>query len=127
MILSLHRTKPQRSNSPQDASPTIPSLATGSPIDVRMLALRAFRDRVIYPIAQRLEARLTALVRRDSLANGTGNGAVVDSATFQQPKLQQMCVLLGYTVFSNVDVKVKKTLGFSYCTLKRNAPNQCSH
>jgi hypothetical protein len=62
-----------------------------------MLALRAFRDKIIFPVAQRLETRLIALARRDSvttLSGGTGAIAVVDSATYQQPRLQQMCVYL---------------------------------
>lgn len=97
LLLTLHnKPKSHRPSSPtlQDASvPRAPSSSL-SPIDVRTLALRAFRDKIIVPVAQRLEARLLALFGRDGAAAGGkgsgGSGLVVEAAGYQQPRLQQM-------------------------------------
>ena len=61
-------------------------------IDVRMLALRAFRDKIVYPIAGRLESRLAVLSRRESVTT-FGSGGVVGlggEGGYQPPRLQQM-------------------------------------
>lgn len=50
-------------------------------IDVRTIALRAFRDRAILPLFQRLYARLSAPNRQDNFQ---------EAAPYQQPRLQQM-------------------------------------
>ena len=102
MLLNLSRTKqPQRTTSPQDTTPTthIPSLSSSHAsssttpiIDVRMLALRAFRDKIVYPIAGRLESRLAVLSRRESVTT-FGSGGVVGlggEGGYQPPRLQQM-------------------------------------
>ena len=58
------------------------------PIDVRMLALCAFRDQVIFPISPRLENRILSLPKRDEMeASNDGFGMA-----YQQPRLQQMYV-----------------------------------
>lgn len=64
--------------------------ATNSPIDVRTIALRAFRDKVILPIAPRLEALLIALLRRDSIASIGKTSLLSETAAIHQPRLQQM-------------------------------------
>lgn len=105
LLLSLHRTpKTHRPSSPshQLPSPDVPSTSGSSfpipgtlagvsmtpPIDVRTLALCAFRDQVIFPISSRLETRISSLPKRDSSeTSGEGLGM-----TYQQPRLQQMWV-----------------------------------
>ena len=57
-----------------------------------MLALRAFRDKIVYPIAGRLESRLAVLSRRESVTT-FGSGGVVGlggEGGYQPPRLQQM-------------------------------------
>ncbi|KAG6906216.1 hypothetical protein DXG01_015155 [Tephrocybe rancida] len=73
LLLSLHRA-------PKPAAP-----APAPTIDVRSVALRAFRDRVILPLAARLYARLAAPARPE---------AYQEAAAYQGPRLQQMLLVL---------------------------------
>ena len=63
-----------------------------SPIDARTIALRAFRDMIIIPIAPRLEAVLIALIRKDSVAGiaSSSTSLATETAVYHQPRLQQM-------------------------------------
>lgn len=57
-------------------------------IDVRNVALRSFRDKVILPLFPRLYTRLSLPNRQDNYQ---------ETSTYQQPRLQQMydaCLLL---------------------------------
>jgi len=74
VLSSLYRTpKTHRNSSPTrqngKCSTSLPSypLATSSHIDVRTLALRSFRDKIILPIATALNARLNVL-KQEGLA-----------------------------------------------------------
>ena len=85
VLSSLYRTpKTHRNSSPTrqngKCSTSLPSypLGTSSHIDVRTLALRSFRDKIILPIATALNARLNVL-KQEGLA---------ESHTY--PRLQQM-------------------------------------
>ncbi|TFK44576.1 HbrB-like-domain-containing protein [Crucibulum laeve] len=86
---SHHRaTSPTRQNNPKSSmSSTLNSSFSMSPnhIDVRTVALRSFRDRVILPLFQRLYMRLSMPNRQDSFQ---------DTASYQQPRLQQMLLVL---------------------------------
>lgn len=89
VLSSLYRTpKTHRNSSPTrqngKCSTSLPSypLATSSHIDVRTLALRSFRDKIILPIATALNARLNVL-KQEGLA---------ESHTY--PRLQQMLLVL---------------------------------
>ncbi|KAM6502381.1 HbrB-like domain containing protein [Amanita muscaria] len=81
---SHHRaTSPSRQNTAQ----AMLSLSNVSPthIDVRSIALRSFRDRVILPLSERLYARLALPNRQDNYHESPGH---------QQPRLQQMLLVL---------------------------------
>ncbi|KAF8626864.1 hypothetical protein AX15_004682 [Amanita polypyramis BW_CC] len=81
-----HRTT---SPSRQNGSQTILSSSIGgvSPtrIDVRTIALRSFRDKVILPLFERLYARLALPNRQDNFQ---------ETAAHHQPRLQQMLLVL---------------------------------
>ncbi|KAI5120970.1 hypothetical protein M0805_006642 [Coniferiporia weirii] len=101
LLIALHRTpKSHRPSSPtmQDPGTLIGSSASSSsPIDVRTIALRAFRDKIIVPIAQRLEARLLMVLRKEGPVGGSISGSlnlVTETANYQQPRLQQMLLVL---------------------------------
>ncbi|KAJ3539267.1 hypothetical protein NMY22_g4814 [Coprinellus aureogranulatus] len=68
----------------QSTQTSVPALA-GPSIDVRTIALRAFRDRVVYPLYQRLYARLSLPNRQDVFQ---------ETGSYQQPRLQQMLLVL---------------------------------
>lgn len=87
VLSSLYRTpKTHRNSSPTrqngKCSTSLPSYPTSSHIDVRTLALRSFRDKIILPIATALNARLNVL-KQEGLA---------ESHTY--PRLQQMLLVL---------------------------------
>ncbi|KAH9170146.1 HbrB-domain-containing protein [Lactarius sanguifluus] len=89
VLSSLYRTpKTHRNSSPTrqngKGSTSIPSypLATSSHIDVRTVALRSFRDKIILPIATALNARLNVLKQE----------GLPESHTY--PRLQQMLLVL---------------------------------
>ncbi|KAI9442757.1 HbrB-domain-containing protein [Lactarius indigo] len=89
VLSSLYRTpKTHRNSSPTrqngKGSTSLPSypLATSSHIDVRTVALRSFRDKIILPIATVLNARLNALKQE----------GLPESHTY--PRLQQMLLVL---------------------------------
>ncbi|TFK25492.1 HbrB-domain-containing protein [Coprinopsis marcescibilis] len=92
---SLSRTSKQhhRATSPvrttghgPQASKSSAQLINGTPtIDVRTVALKSFRDRVVYPLYPRLHARLS-LPNRQDVFQETGG--------YQQPRLQQMLLVL---------------------------------
>jgi hypothetical protein len=92
-VLSLSRTpKTHRSTSPGLAgkkshvrSGSISS-GTRATIDVRMLALRSFRDAIILPLFDRLDALLS---QKSKEIFGVGQGG-----EYQQPRLQQMLLVL---------------------------------
>ncbi len=88
LLSSLYR-QPKRPSSPsrQATKGSISSISALSPqhIDVRAVALRSFRDKVILPLAPRLKARLSMTNRQDNFQETPG---------YQQPRLQQMCVVL---------------------------------
>jgi hypothetical protein len=65
---------------PSISSPN--SMSSAPQIDVRTVAIHAFRDQIILPIFSRLHACLTMPTTQDSFS------------TYLQPKLQQMCVYL---------------------------------
>lgn len=87
LLSSLYRTpKSHRAASPTrqtGAKASISSLSSTSAyhIDVRSVALKSFRDRVILPPFQRLYARLSVASRQDGLQ---------EANSYQQPRLQQM-------------------------------------
>ena len=60
------------------------------PIDVRMLALCAFRDQVIFPLSTRLESRILVLPKRDE-TDAHNDGF---NLAYQQPRLQQMYAII---------------------------------
>lgn len=87
LLSSLYRTpKPHRPTSPTRQNSNAPSLNGISTyrIDVRTVALLSFRDKIILPLSTRLRARLSMLNKEDSFSETTA---------YQQPRLQQMCVL----------------------------------
>ena len=87
LLSSLYRTpKPQRTTSPSGQDLPVSSSSTSTStqhIDVRRVALRSFRDRVILPPFQRLYARLSKHNRHDGFQ---------DAHNYQQPRLKQMYV-----------------------------------
>lgn len=92
VLLSLSRTpKSHRGTSPNRQNGNIVSVASvmnspsSSQIDVRSVALKSFRDRVILPPFQRLFARLSLPNRQDSFQ---------EAFSYQQPRLQQMLLVL---------------------------------
>ncbi|PPQ64995.1 hypothetical protein CVT26_015704 [Gymnopilus dilepis] len=92
LLSSLYRTpKSHRATSPTRQTGSKPPLTTTSSskgtnhIDVRSVALRSFRDRVILPPYQRLYARLSLANRQDTFQ---------ETASYQQPRLQQMLLVL---------------------------------
>ncbi|KAG1878242.1 HbrB-like-domain-containing protein [Suillus subluteus] len=90
LLTSLHRTQKQhRSSSPtRQGSKLSGSSALSSlypTIDVRSVALCAFRDRVVLPIHGRLQNLLSAPFGKDMLAR---------LSPFRQPRLQQMLLVL---------------------------------
>ncbi|KAF9529288.1 HbrB-like-domain-containing protein [Crepidotus variabilis] len=92
LLSSLYRNpKPQRATSPERPSlskSTSSSMSSTSlyHIDVRSVALKSFRDRVILPPFQRLYTRLSILGRQ--------NDGFQDTTSYQQPRLQQMLLVL---------------------------------
>ncbi|KAG5650194.1 hypothetical protein H0H81_000353 [Sphagnurus paluster] len=91
LLSSLYRTPKQLA---RGASPSRPahkgSASSGSPsasshIDVRSVALRSFREKVILPLFHRLYARLSMPNRQDNYH---------ETSTYQQPRLQQMLLVL---------------------------------
>ncbi|KAG5646283.1 hypothetical protein DXG03_003879 [Asterophora parasitica] len=82
---SLHRaTSPGRQGVKGSSGSSNGSTST-THIDVRSVALRAFRDRVILPLFQRLYMRLSMPNRQDTYQ---------EPSTYQQPRLQQMLLVL---------------------------------
>jgi hypothetical protein len=67
-------------------------------IDVRSVALRSFRDKVILPLFTRLYARLSLPNRQDNYQ---------DTSAYQQPRLQQM-----YSTFSPSQMHGSSTVGY---------------
>ncbi|KAF8911822.1 HbrB-like-domain-containing protein [Mucidula mucida] len=88
LLSSLYR-QPKRPSSPsrQATKGSISSISALSPqhIDVRAVALRSFRDKVILPLSPRLKARLSMTNRQDNFQETPG---------YQQPRLQQMLLVL---------------------------------
>lgn len=99
-LQQLHRApKSHRPSSPTTLTSPVDEpqgATTHSPIDVRTIALRAFRDKIIVPVATRLEARLIAVRPGASFSSGTGPGSsnAVEAASYQRPRLQQMLLVL---------------------------------
>ncbi|KAJ7497130.1 HbrB-like-domain-containing protein, partial [Mycena latifolia] len=88
LLSNLYRSKPHRPSSPRQTSKgNIPSVMNGSLqlspkyIDVRTVALRSFRDKVIVPLASRLRG---CIINRQENAQETAT----------QPRLQQMLLVL---------------------------------
>lgn len=88
LLSSLYRTpKSHRPTSPTRQSGAKSSISSSTSsastyhIDVRSVALKSFRDRVILPPFQRLYARLSLSSRQDGLQ---------EANSYQQPRLQQM-------------------------------------
>lgn len=92
LLSSLYRTpkrpsSPSRQNNKGSISTSLGAslqLSTQH-IDVRAVALRSFRDKVILPLAPRLKARLSMVNRQDNFQ---------ETAGYQQPRLQQMFVAI---------------------------------
>ncbi|KAJ7755696.1 HbrB-like-domain-containing protein [Mycena maculata] len=83
ILSNLYRGKPHRPSSPRQTSKgniSVPMMGTNY-IDVRTVALRSFRDKVIVPLATRLRA---CIVNRQENA----------LETQPQPRLQQMLLVL---------------------------------
>ncbi|KII92235.1 hypothetical protein PLICRDRAFT_50655 [Plicaturopsis crispa FD-325 SS-3] len=89
LLFSLYRTpKGHRAPSPsrQKQGSMSSMIALSTPhIDVRTVALRSFRDRIILPLFPRLHARLSTPSRQDDFA---------ENSAYQQPRLQQMLLVL---------------------------------
>lgn len=92
LLSSLYRTpKPHRPTSPgrqttkSSASSSVTSSVSPSLIDVRSLALRSFRDKVILPLSSRLYMRLAIPNREDNYP---------ETSAYQRPRLQQMLLVL---------------------------------
>lgn len=89
LLTSLHRTaKQHRTSSPTrqgtKGGPTVGSHAAFSPtIDIRSVALCAFRDRVVVPLHNRLHALLSPAQCKETLMR---------LGSYRQPRLQQMSV-----------------------------------
>ncbi|KAJ7134988.1 HbrB-like-domain-containing protein [Mycena crocata] len=88
LLTNLYRSKPHRPSSPRQTSKSnIPAILNGSLqnnyIDVRTIALRSFRDKVVVPLAPRLR---TCIVSRQEKENAP--------ETIAQPRLQQMLLVL---------------------------------
>ncbi|KAH9992941.1 HbrB-like-domain-containing protein [Russula vinacea] len=87
VLSSLYRTpKTHRNSSPtrqNGKGSSIPAYPSSSHIDVRTLALRSFRDKIILPIAPLLNTRLNIL-KQEGLS----------SETHTYPRLQQMLLVL---------------------------------
>ncbi|KAJ6495567.1 HbrB-like-domain-containing protein, partial [Mycena vitilis] len=88
LVSTLYRGKPHRPSSPRQTSKgnIAFSMNGGLPsnyIDVRTIALRSFRDKVVVPLAPRLKA---CILNRQEKENAQ------DTAT--QPRLQQMLLVL---------------------------------
>ncbi|KIY72901.1 HbrB-domain-containing protein [Cylindrobasidium torrendii FP15055 ss-10] len=88
-LLSSLARQPKRGASPtrQPTKGSISGMSSLSTpqIDVRTVALRSFRDKVILPLAPRLKARLSMANRQDNFPETSG---------YQQPRLQQMLLVL---------------------------------
>ncbi|KAF9653345.1 HbrB-domain-containing protein [Thelephora ganbajun] len=88
LLSSLYRVN--KSHRPSDAAgqtpnAQLPSHLLSSPqIDVRTVAIRAFRDQIIYPIFSRLSVCLTSSGAQDLALDNN----------YQQPRLQQMLLVL---------------------------------
>ncbi|KAF8160979.1 HbrB-like-domain-containing protein [Crassisporium funariophilum] len=81
-----HRaTSPNRQNAAKSSISAMLNPTSNHHIDVRSLALISFRDRVILPPFQRLYSRLSLPNRQDSFQ---------ETFTYQQPRLQQMLLVL---------------------------------
>lgn len=90
LLSTLYRSKPHRPSSPRQTSKgNIPSVMNGSMqlapnyIDVRTVALRSFRDKVVVPLASRLRS---CIVKRQENAH--------EAVIATQPRLQQMLLVL---------------------------------
>ncbi|KAF5325680.1 hypothetical protein D9611_000140 [Ephemerocybe angulata] len=81
------KTHPRGQSSNSQNTPSSMSAAhlSGPSIDVRTIALRAFRDRVVYPLYQRLYARLSLPNQQDVFQ---------ETGSYQRPRLQQMLLVL---------------------------------
>ncbi|KAH9485286.1 Target of rapamycin complex 2 subunit bit61 [Psilocybe cubensis] len=92
LLSSLYRApKSHRTASPTRQSGTKSSISSSNSntstyhIDVRSVALKSFRDRVILPPFQRLYNRLSMINRQDNHQ---------ETSSYQQPRLQQMLLVL---------------------------------
>ncbi|KAF9007987.1 HbrB-like-domain-containing protein [Cyathus striatus] len=85
-----HRaTSPNRQNNPKSSISSALNggfQASTNHIDVRSVALRSFRDRVILPLFQRLYTRLSVPNKQENYYQ--------DTTSHQQPRLQQMLLVL---------------------------------
>ncbi|KAG6813677.1 hypothetical protein H0H92_008525 [Tricholoma furcatifolium] len=92
LLMSLYRTpkthlratSPPRQGMKSTTSSTVS--VSSSHIDVRSVALRSFRDKVILPLHQRLYQRLSMPNPQDNYHQET--------SSYQQPRLQQMLLVL---------------------------------
>ncbi|KDR75396.1 hypothetical protein GALMADRAFT_249446 [Galerina marginata CBS 339.88] len=81
-----HRTtSPTRQNGPKTSISSTSNTTSTYHIDVRSVALKSFRDRVILPPFQRLYTRLSLSNRQDNFQ---------ETNSYQQPRLQQMLLVL---------------------------------
>ncbi|GLB37246.1 putative hbrB-like [Lyophyllum shimeji] len=85
LLSSLYRTPKPQQGTKGSGSSSMSSSASSSSIDVRSVALRSFRDKVILPLFQRLYARLSMPNRQDNFQ---------ETSAYQQPRLQQMLLVL---------------------------------
>ncbi|TFK54029.1 HbrB-domain-containing protein [Heliocybe sulcata] len=93
LLLSLYRapkghrtSSPTRSGNPKSSS----SLSSSAQIDVRTVALRSFRDKVILPLFPRLDARLE--IMKKEMKDGLFGGGAPENQIM--PRLQQMLLVL---------------------------------
>ncbi|KAG6866606.1 hypothetical protein C0991_000716 [Blastosporella zonata] len=89
LLLSLYRTPKthlRATSPPRQGTAASTAVVSASHIDVRSVALRSFRDKVILPLSQRLYLRLSMPNKQDIYHQET--------AAYQQPRLQQMLLVL---------------------------------
>ncbi|KAF8170203.1 HbrB-like-domain-containing protein [Mycena galopus ATCC 62051] len=95
VVSSLYRAKPHRPSSPRQTSKSKIPFMNGSSslptnyIDVRTIALRSFRDKVVVPLVPRLR---TVLTNRQEKENVGANAQAQETAT--HARFQQMLLVL---------------------------------
>ncbi|KAK2467798.1 hypothetical protein APHAL10511_000093 [Amanita phalloides] len=100
-------TSPPRQSVPQTMLSSSINNVSPTHIDVRSIALRSFRDKVILPLFERLYARLALPNRQDNFQ---------ESAAHHQPRLQQMLLVLSAQSTYRPTVHMSATSGVQAST-----------